>query len=65
MARIAETPAVPLARLPFKSFDPVRFGGASRLTFKRLRRPTRLPTMGSGTGFVAYLQRLSAMFSGR
>ena len=62
MAKLAE---VLVAPLPFKSFDPVKFGGSSRLTFKRLRRPTRLPAMGSAKSFSGYLQRLTAMFSGR
>jgi hypothetical protein len=62
MAKLTEAFAAPLA---FRSFDPVKFGGSSRLTFKRLRRPTRLPAIGSATVFGRYLQRLGAMFSGR
>ena len=40
-------------------------GSESRLTFKRLRRPTRLPTQASKSLLGAYLDRLSWMFGGR
>ena len=62
MAKLAPALGAPL---PFRSFDPVRFGGSSRLTFKRLRRPTPLPMLGSAQGFAGYLQRLGALFGGR
>ena len=36
----------------------------SRLTFARLRRPTRLPTVVPSTAARRYLQRLIWMFGG-
>ena len=53
------------APLPFRSFDPVRFGGSSRLTFKRLRRPTPLPMWGAAEGLGGYLKRLGERFGWR
>ena len=62
MAKIAQALGAPS---PFRSFDPVRFGGSSRLTCKRLRRPTPLPMLGVAGWLGACLQRLSALFGGR
>lgn len=62
MAKLAQALGGPQ---PFRSFDPARFGGSSRLTFKRLRRPTPLPMLGLPQGLRGYLQRLSARFGGR
>ena len=53
------------APTPFRSFDPVRFGGSSRLTFKRLRRPTPLPMLSAAEGLGRYLQRLGALLGKR
>ena len=53
------------APLRFRSFDPVRFGGSSRLTFKRLRRPTALPMLAAAQGLGGYLKRLGARFGWR
>jgi hypothetical protein len=39
--------------------------GGSRLTYQRLRRPTRLPTLGGGWTLSRYLDRLSWLFGGR
>lgn len=49
----------------FRSITPVAFSNDSRLTFKRLRSPTPLPTMYLSSGFPSYLGRLSWLFSGR
>jgi hypothetical protein len=48
-----------------RSFAPVALDGSSRLTFKRLRRPTPLPTIASFTGFGRYLDRLHWLFGSR
>ena len=53
------------ASASFRPFAPIAFDRSSRLTFKRLRRPTRLPTIGSAYGFGRYLERLNWLFGGR
>lgn len=66
-----EAPSVPEgaptlgAPLPFRSFDPVRFGGSSRPTFKCLRQPTPLSMRGAARGLSGYLKRLGARFGWR
>ena len=49
----------------FRLFAPTAFSRPSRLTFKQLRRPTRLPTMASATTFGRYLDRLNWLFGAR
>ncbi len=49
----------------YRTIAPVVFESESRLTFKRLRRPTRLPTLNLLTGFSGYLARLNWLFVGR
>lgn len=49
----------------FRTITPVAFGGTSRLTFKRLRSPTRLPTMQMSSTFSGYLARLNWLLGGR
>jgi len=49
----------------FRPFAPIAFDASSRLTFKRLRRPTRLPTIASSAGLGWYLERLNSLFGGR
>jgi hypothetical protein len=39
--------------------------GGSRLTYQRLRRPTRLPSMNGQSALSRYLDRLSWLFGGR
>ena len=57
---------VPSANAPamFRPFVPTVFEGSSGLSFKRLRRPTPLPTLSSGR-FGRYLARLNWLFGGR
>jgi hypothetical protein len=62
VAKLAPALGAPVA---FRSFDPVRFGGSSRLTFKRLRRPTPLPVLNVAQGLGHYLQRLGEIFGKR
>ena len=49
----------------FRPFEPTDLASSSRLTFRRLRRPTPLPTLGSGSGLGRYLDRLHWLFGGR
>lgn len=62
MAKLAREPGV---HPTLRTFAPIAFGGSSRLTFKRLRRPTALPTMGSSGPLGRYLGRLNWLFGGR
>jgi|GEM_PF-4677595 len=48
-----------------RAFAPIAFDGSSRLTFRRLRRPTPLPSLSSSNGFTGYLSRLGWLFGGR
>jgi hypothetical protein len=48
-----------------RRFQPVPFASLSRLNFKRLRQPTRLPTMHSSSLFGRYIDRLQWLFGGR
>ncbi len=49
----------------FRPFTPTAFEGSSRLSFKRLRRPTPLPTLLSESALGRYLDRLNWLFGGR
>lgn len=49
----------------FRPFTPIAFEGSSRLSFRRLRRPTPLPTLVSESAFGRYLNRLDWLFGGR
>ena len=56
---------VPISPMALGRFAPVAFAGSSRLTFRRLRSPTRLPGLSSQSTLGRYLDRLSWMFGGR
>ena len=59
MAKLAQALSAPS---PYRSFDPVRFAGSSRLTFKRLRRPTPLPVMALSGSVDRLLNCLGGLF---
>ena len=46
-------------------FTRVPRAGDSRLTYRRLRQPTRLPTMSSSSPFVRCIDRLVGLLGGR
>lgn len=49
----------------FRPFTPTAFEASSRLSFKRLRLPTPLPTLPSESALGRYLDRLNWLFGGR
>lgn len=50
---------------PLPRFAPVALDDSSRLGFRQLRRPTRLPTLQTRTTLGRYLDRLIWLFGGR
>ena len=56
---------VATASREFRPFTPTAFEASSRLSFKRLRRPTPLPTLLSESALGRYLDRLNWLFGGR
>jgi len=53
------------ASTEFRPFTPTAFEASSRLSFKRLRRPTPLPNVLSESTLGRYLDRLNWLFGGR
>ncbi len=53
------------ASTEFRPFTPTALEGSSRLSFKRLRRPTPLPRLPSASVLGRYLDRLNWLFGGR
>ncbi len=53
------------ASTDFRPFTPIAFEASSRLSFKRLRRPTPLPRLPSASALGRYLDRLNWLFGGR
>jgi hypothetical protein len=49
----------------FRPFTPTAFEGSTRLSFRRLRRPTPLPGLVSESALGRYLDRLNWLFGGR
>jgi hypothetical protein len=65
MHKPASSHPVPAGALGHRTFAPIAFDGSSRLTFRRLRRPTPLPTLSTLGGFGGYLGRLTWLFGSR